>query len=126
EKGRGPARGLSAPSNWRYRIEGSLDLHRLSVKESRDAVYKFFRLAEAKRWRTVLIAHGRGEQSTTPARIKSYVAHWLGQLPQVIAYSSADRRHGGTGATLILLKKTAEAKEETRERFGLKSDFNPL
>lgn len=107
----------------RYPIEGSLDLHRLSVKESRDAVYKFFKLAEAKRWRTVLIAHGRGEQSATPARIKSYVAHWLGQLPQVNAYSSADRRHGGTGATLILLKKSAAAKEETREQFGLKSDI---
>ena len=107
----------------RYPIEGSLDLHRLSVKESRDAVYKFFKLAEAKGWRTVLIAHGRGEQSATPARIKSYVAHWLGQLPQVNAYSSADRRHGGTGATLILLKKSAAAKEETREQFGLKSDI---
>jgi DNA-nicking Smr family endonuclease len=107
----------------RYSIEGSLDLHRLSVKESRDAVHKFFKLAEAKRWRTVLIAHGRGEQSATPARIKSYVAHWLGQLPQVNAYSSADRRHGGTGATLVLLKKSAAAKEETREQYGLKSDL---
>ena len=70
----------------RYPLEGSLDLHRLTVREARDAVYKFFRLADAKGWRTVLIAHGRGEQSATPARIKSYVAHWLGQLPQIIAY----------------------------------------
>jgi DNA-nicking Smr family endonuclease len=105
-----------------YPIEGSLDLHRLSVKEARDAVFKFFALAEAKRWRTILIAHGRGEQSATPARLKSFVAHWLGQLPQVNAYSSADRSHGGTGAVLVLLKKSAEAKEETRESLGFKSD----
>lgn len=107
----------------RYPIEGSLDLHRLSVKEARSAVHKFFRLADAKRWRTVLIAHGRGEQSATPARLKSYVVHWLRQMPQVIAYSSADRRHGGTGAVLVLLKKSLEAKEDARERFGLKSDL---
>ena len=70
----------------------------------------------------LLIAHGRGEQSATPARLKSYVAHWLGQLPQVIAYASADRRHGGTGAVLVLVKKSAEAKEETRQAYGQKSD----
>ena len=114
---------FSRLKNGQYEIEGSLDLHRLSVKEARDAVFKFFRLAEAKRWRTVLIAHGRGEQSATPARLKSYVARWLGQLPQVIAYVSADRRHGGTGAVLVLVKKSAAAKEETREAFGRKSDL---
>lgn len=106
----------------RYPIEGSLDLHRLTVKEARAEVLRFFNLAEAKRWRTVLIAHGRGEQSATPARLKSYLAFWLRQLPQVIAFHSADRRHGGTGAVLVLLKKSAQAKEETRERYGLKSD----
>ena len=105
-----------------YPVEGSLDLHRLSVREAREAVYKFFRLAEAKRWRTVLIAHGRGEQSATPARLKSYVAHWLGQMTNVIAYASADRRQGGTGAVLVLLRKSAAAREENRESFGQKSD----
>lgn len=113
---------FSRLKNGHYEIEGSLDLHRLSVREAREAVFKFFRLAGAKRWRTVLIAHGRGEQSQTPARLKSYVTHWLGQMPEVIAYASADRRHGGTGAVLVLLKKTAAAKEETREAYGQKSD----
>jgi len=106
----------------KYPIEGRLDLHRLTVKEARAEVFRFFALAEAKRWRTLLIAHGRGEKSQTPARLKSYLAFWLGQLPQVMAYHSADQRHGGTGAVLVLLKKSAQAKEETRESFGLKSD----
>jgi DNA-nicking Smr family endonuclease len=106
----------------RYPIEGSLDLHGLTVKEARVEVLRFFNLAEAKRWRTVLIAHGRGERSATPARLKSYLAFWLRELPQVIAFHSADRRHGGTGAVLVLLKKSARAKEETRESYGLKSD----
>jgi DNA-nicking Smr family endonuclease len=105
----------------KYDIEGSLDLHRLTVKESRAKVYEFFRLAAAKGWRTLLISHGRGERSSTPARIKSYVAHWLGQLPEVIAFHSAERRHGGTGAVYVLLRKSAAAKELTREQFGHKS-----
>ena len=112
---------FSRLKNGHYPIDGSLDLHGMGVREARQAVWQFFRLAEAKGWRTVLMAHGRGEQSATPARLKSYVMHWLGQLPHVIAYSSADRRHGGTGAVLVLLKKSAAAKEETREAFGQKS-----
>lgn len=111
--------------NGHYPVQGSLDLHRLSVREARQAVHRFLKLAEAKRWRTVLIAHGRGEKSPTPARLKSYVVHWLGQLPAVIAYSSAERRLGGTGATLVMLRKSALAREEARETFGLKSDLEP-
>ena len=110
----------------RYPIEGELDLHRLTVKEARAEVFRFFRLASAKGWRTLLIAHGRGEQSATPARLKSYLAFWLTQLPDVIAYHSADARRGGTGAVLVMLKKSAKAKEETREAFGLKSDDGPV
>ncbi len=106
----------------RYAVEGSLDLHRLTVKEARSEVFRFFELARGKGWRTLLIAHGRGEASPTPARIKSYVNAWLRELPEVIAFHSADRRQGGTGAVLVLLKKSARAKEETREAYGLKSD----
>ena len=106
----------------KYAIEGSLDLHRLTVKEARAEILRFFDLARAKQWRTLLIAHGRGEKSQPPARLKSYVACWLNQVPDIIAFHSADKRHGGTGAVLVLLKKTRKAKEETREKYGLKTD----
>lgn len=108
--------------NGKYPIEGSLDLHRLTVKEARAEVFRFFTLARAKSWRTLLIAHGRGEKSATPARLKSYVAFWLSQIPDVIALHSADQRHGGTGAVLVMLKKSPRAKEEARENYGLKSE----
>lgn len=108
--------------NGKYTIEGSLDLHRLTVKEARGEILRFFDLAREKQWRTLLIAHGRGEKSQTPARLKSYVACWLNQVPDIIAFHSADQRHGGTGAVLVLLKKTRKAKEETREKYGLKTD----
>ena len=102
----------------KYPLEASLDLHRKTVKEARVEVFKFFRLALGNGWRTVIIAHGRGEQSATPARIKSYVAAWLGEFPEVIAYRSAQNHHGGTGAVYVMLKKAPAAKEENRQQYG--------
>lgn len=102
----------------RYPIEASLDLHRHTVMQARTKVLRFVALAQAKGQRTVLISHGRGERSATPARIKSYVAHWLGQMNEVLAYHSAERRHGGVGAVYVLLRKSAAAREENRQRHG--------
>lgn len=109
-----------------YEPEGQLDLHRSSVREARVKVFEFLELAARRGWRTLLIAHGRGEQSNTPARLKTYVNHWLREWPQVNAYHSAARHHGGTGAVYVLLKKTREAKEATRERFGQQSEPEDL
>lgn len=106
----------------KYPIEARLDLHRLTVKEARAEVFRFIALAHSRGWRTVLISHGRGERSPTPARIKSYVAHWLQQMPDIIAYHSAIQPHGGTGAVYVMVRKSAAAREQARERHGLKSE----
>lgn len=105
-----------------YPVEGRLDLHRRTVEEARDAVYRFLAVCRGRGWRCVAILHGRGLRSATPARMKSYVAHWMQQAPEVIACSSAPPRQGGTGAVFVLLRKSATRREENRERHGLKSD----
>ena len=105
-----------------YEVRGELDLHRRTVKEARVAVYDFLRSGVAKGWRTVSIAHGRGEKSPTPARIKSYVNAWLRQSPHVIAFHSALPRQGGTGAVYVLLRKSDALREENRETHGQKTD----
>lgn len=105
----------------RYPLDGRLDLHRMTVREARVALFEFLEQSRKNGWRTLLVSHGRGEKSATPARIKSFVAHWLTQVPDVIAYHSAARQHGGTGAVYVMLRKTAEAREAQRERHGLKS-----
>ena len=87
----------------RYDIDATLDLHGKTVKEARVAVHALLTRATARGFRCVIIAHGRGEQSTTPARLKSYVACWLRDSREVIAYHSAARHHGGTGAVYALL-----------------------
>ena len=104
-----------------YPLEGRLDLHRKTVKEAREALFNFTQMALAKGWRCVLINHGRGERSPTPARIKSYAIAWLAQMPEVLAYHHPERRHGGAGAVYVLLRKSAALREENRERHGQKS-----
>jgi len=105
-----------------YPIEASLDLHRKTVKEARELVFNFVRVASAKGQRSLLMAPGKGELSKTPGRLKSYLAHWLEQHPEVIAFCSAQRQHGGVGAAYVLVRKSPASKELNREQHGLKSD----
>ena len=63
-----------------------------------------------------MILHGKGDRSSTPALLKSYVNKWLPALPQVMAFHSAQRHHGGAGAMYVLLKKSDDKKQENRER----------
>lgn len=104
----------------RYDVEARLDLHRKTVKEARVEMFRFLQTSLDLGVRTLLISHGKGEKSDTPGRLKSYVGQWLLQVPQVIAFHSAQPRHGGYGAVYALLKKTEEKREETREQHGLK------
>ena len=106
----------------KYPIEATLDLHQRTVKEARGDVFRFIRSSSRNGFRSVVIVHGRGDRSDDPAKLKSYVAHWLVQLADVIGFHSAPRRDGGTGATFVLIRKSPSQKEENRERHGLKSD----
>jgi DNA-nicking Smr family endonuclease len=96
----------------------------MSVKHARLELFEFIEQAQALGLRTVLLIHGKGENS--PGRgleqerasvIKGYVNHWLRQLPSVQAFHSARPQHGGTGAVYVLLRKGDEAKQSNRDRF---------
>ncbi|MEM7216906.1 MAG: DNA endonuclease SmrA [Pseudomonadota bacterium] len=101
-----------------YPVEASLDLHHKTVKEARLALWNFLTAAHDSGKRCVLVAHGRGEKSPTPARLKSFVVHWLTHVPLVIAWHTAPPRLGGTGAALILVRKSREGKAQNRELHG--------
>ncbi|MEJ2131414.1 MAG: DNA endonuclease SmrA [Gammaproteobacteria bacterium] len=104
----------------KYEVEARLDLHRKTVKEARVEMFRFLQTCLDLGLRTLLISHGKGEKSNTPGRLKSYVGQWLMQVPQVIAFHSAQPRHGGYGAVYALLQKSEEQRVETREKHGLK------
>ena len=105
-----------------YALQYELDLHQRTVKEAQQMVFQLFQQVRAKNWRCVLISHGKGERSATPGRLKSYVARWLIDHPDVIAYCSAQRNHGGVGSVYVLIRKSAAGKAANRERVGLKGE----
>jgi DNA-nicking Smr family endonuclease len=99
-----------------YPIDARLDLHRKSMAEARAEVYGF--IADCLRYdvRSAMILHGKGERGEPKAFLKSCVNTWLRQLPEVLAFHSAQKHHGGVGALYILLRKSDRKKEENRER----------
>jgi len=101
----------------KYPVEASLDLHRLNIKQARQQVWAFINDCIQQNHRTVLITHGKGEHSKTPAKMKSYTAYWLRQLSPVMAFHSALPQHGSYGAVYVLLQKSEKQKQKTREQF---------
>ena len=104
-----------------YDIEARLDLHRKTVEEARKEVFQFIRDCCKFELRSVIILHGKGDRNANQeALLKSYVAAWLPELPEVLAFHSAQKHHGGTGAVYVMLRKSERAKQENRERHGLR------
>ncbi|WMC11325.1 DNA endonuclease SmrA [Oceanimonas pelagia] len=99
----------------KYPCEARLDLHHHSVERARSALLNFIRACLRQDLRSVIIVHGKGERSQPPALLKSYVSGWLPQLPEVLACHSALRQHGGSGCLYVLLRKSEQAKQHTRE-----------
>ncbi|QSA95544.1 DNA endonuclease SmrA [Methylococcus sp. EFPC2] len=107
----------------KYPVEATLDLHLMTIEEARGQVYRFIHDCMRHQIRMALINHGKGaRRGPRQAVIKSCVARWLPMMPEVMAFHSAQRFHGGTGAVYVLLRKSEEAKERTRESLGLKSE----
>lgn len=100
----------------KYILDARLDLHRLTVEQARQSIYQFILDCVSTDVRCALITHGKGVGRETPALLKSCVAHWLPQFEQVLSFYTAQKQHGGYGATYVLLKKGAKKKIETSER----------
>lgn len=100
----------------KYAIDARLDLHRMTVEQSRSAVYQFIQDCMEQDIRCALITHGKGLGRAQPALLKSCVAHWLPQFEQVLAFHSAQKQHGGSGATYLLLRKSERKRQENWER----------
>lgn len=103
----------------KYRIDGRLDLHRKTVVEARAEVFGFVAEAMSYDLRCLIVLHGKGERNIEqPAKLKSYVAKWLKEIPDVMAYHSAQKQHGGSGALYVLLRKSERSKDKNREEHG--------
>lgn len=101
----------------KYEIQARLDLHRMTLVEAREAVQTFLQQAHEHGQRTVLITHGKGQHSPTPARLKSYVFHWMAESELVLAWHSAQPKHGGAGSTYVMVRKSQKDRQNNREQF---------
>jgi len=87
--------------------EAGIDLHGMTVDEARDELSKFIRDSTFESLRCVIVVHGKAySQAGKQPVLKSYVNDWLRQLPQVLAFASAQARDGGTGALYVLLRQS--------------------
>lgn len=102
----------------KYTLDARLDLHNKTVDISRQEVYQFVKDCVEHDVRFAIITHGKGEGREQPALLKSCVAFWLPQMDEVLAFHTAQKRHGGYGATYILLRKSERKKQEVRELHG--------
>lgn len=88
-----------------YRTDAELDLHGMRTDEARLAVARFLAEAGDRDARCVRIIHGKGLRSKGEGPVlKQRLDGWLRRRQDVLAFCSARREHGGTGAVYVLLR----------------------
>jgi DNA-nicking Smr family endonuclease len=93
-----------------YRVEDVCDLHGLRVDEAKAALREFLAESLAHRLRCVRVIHGKGMNSGPRGPvIKTAVNMILRKTGPVLAFTSARRVDGGTGAINVLLSITSSS-----------------
>ncbi|HLF98288.1 MAG TPA: Smr/MutS family protein [Methylococcaceae bacterium] len=88
-------------------VEAELDLHGATVEKTRRGLVVFLTNAVTRGLRCVRIIHGKGYRSTQTPVLKNKLNLWLRQTPHVLAFCSAPPGGGGTGAVLVLLRRSS-------------------
>ena len=100
----------------KYQLDATLDLHGQLLKNAHTSLLTFIQECHQRNIRMVLVRHGIGiKNKSKPGILKSYVNQWLQTIPCVLAFHTALRQHGGSGATYVLLKKSDDKKLQNRE-----------
>ncbi len=97
----------------RGQIEPSLelDLHGLTASYAGGLLQAFLADCAARHVRCAKIIHGKGRGSAQRQPVlKCKVNYWLRLRPDVLAFCSAPRFDGGTGAVYVLLRNPEKAK----------------
>jgi DNA-nicking Smr family endonuclease len=101
-----PRAGL-APDLRKLEPQKVLDLHGLSGREAEQALDDFIQEARSIGLQKVLIIHGKGHHSQGEPVLQGVVRRYLEKCPYTGAFGPAGRKHGGRGATWVLVRKAA-------------------
>jgi len=86
-------------------VDEHLDLHGMTTREAREELLYFINFSQQKHYHCIRLIHGKGYRAENGLPVlKNKINNWLRQHPDIIAFSSAQPRDGGTGAVYILLK----------------------
>ena len=85
-------------------IESVVDLHGYTLAEAGAVLAEQLAGWTACGMRVTRLIHGKGSVQS-PSIIKAHIPLWLQGHRSVLAYCSAPRHLGGSGATLVLLRK---------------------
>ncbi|MFT7144861.1 MAG: DNA-nicking Smr family endonuclease [Alphaproteobacteria bacterium] len=91
--------------------EAKLDLHGLKEDEAWGYLNDFLVKAYSASLRCVLIVHGKGKgygQDGQMGIIKANICGWLENSSAVLAYHTAQAKHGGSGAVYVLIRKNRQ------------------
>lgn len=77
-----------------------VDLHNQSIDMARKNLLDLIAHAQKHGENVITVVHGKGD-----GVIKTCVNGWLKQIDDVLGFCSAPKHQGGTGATLVLLKR---------------------
>jgi len=89
----------------RLPVGAELDMHGMTVAVARDELVHFITRCRDQHIRCVRIIHGKGYSTGGQAPVlKNRLNNWLRQHHDVLAFSSAPRNEGGSGAVNILLR----------------------
>ncbi len=88
-----------------FAVQDEIDLHQMRQADARRYLREFLAEAADQGHRCVRIIHGKGLRSPEGPVLKGLVDTLLRHHGHVLAFVSARPQEGGTGATLVLLRK---------------------
>ncbi|RNE90587.1 MULTISPECIES: Smr/MutS family protein [unclassified Marichromatium] len=92
-----------------------VDLHGLNATYAKALLGDFLAECGHRRIRCARIIHGKGYRSSgNQPVLKQKLNYWLRLYDQVLAFCSATRRDGGTGALYVLLRNPDKSRRQQR------------
>ncbi len=89
-----------------YDYQAVLDMHGLRGHDVAPALERFLSEAKEYGYQCILTIYGKGFHSTDgKGVVRPTIIFWMKKHPEILAFCSAQPRHGGTGAAYILLRE---------------------
>ena len=86
-------------------LDAKIDLHGNTKEEAIKRLIIFFDKAVRKKYKKVLIIHGKGKHSLSESVLSQVVKDFLEKHPNAGQQKKAKNKEGGSGATWVIIKK---------------------